>query len=72
MPEAAHRGDNVTIVVCLLALTTLTYLAWNEHRTRREAQHWQSLYEARLCPLCGADIDGNDPHGPDCPRGEEQ
>jgi hypothetical protein len=21
----------------------------------------------RLCPGCGADITGNDPHGPDCP-----
>jgi hypothetical protein len=26
--------------------------------------------DPRFCPLCGADIDGNDPHGPGCPNGE--
>jgi len=25
---------------------------------------------SRFCPLCGADILGNDPHGPQCPKGD--
>lgn len=27
-------------------------------------------YVDRFCVYCGADIDGNDPHGPGCPREE--
>jgi hypothetical protein len=63
------------LTLALFAAAALAWLAALELLHRAEQRHaaqqrHPSALPGRFCPACGSDIDGNDPHDPDCPREE--